>query len=70
LKLQNQEWESKTQKLFKQLQQQQILQEKKEYEKSLKLNDLANAYSDQKKRIRDLEDQVGILNHEKSVAIA
>lgn len=66
----NNEWETKTKQLFVEIQQNEIIQEKKDYERSLKFNEVVNGYKDQKDRIKALEDQVTLLHHEKSVAIS
>jgi hypothetical protein len=36
----------------------------------LKFNEVVNGYSEQKQRLRHLEEKVVVLNHEKSVAIS
>ena len=43
------------------------MQEKKEYEKQLRMNEMIEVYKDQKSAITSLQDQVTLLKHEKIV---
>jgi len=61
----NIEWESKTKKLFVEVQQMEIMQEKRDYERKLRMSEMATLMKDQKKRIRELEEEIQV--HEESM---
>jgi len=67
LKMSNQEWANKTKQLFIEIQQNEIMQEKKDYEKSIKMNEMTQIIKDQKKKIQRLDDQVLLMKHKESV---
>ena len=59
----NYEWETKTKQLFTEIQQNEIIGEKKEYEKNLRMSEMVTIMKDQKKQIRELEDQIILMKH-------
>ena len=66
----NDEWEAKTRLLFVEIQQQELIQEKREYERNLRISEMAHRYSEQKAKIAELEDKIQTYKHREQIEIS
>lgn len=66
----NNEWEAKTRLLFVEIQQQELIQEKREYERNLRISEMAHRYQEQKTKIAELEDKIQMFKHKESVEMS
>lgn len=61
----NLEWEAKTKDIWLEIQQSELFQEKKDYERTVRMNDMAALMQEQQERILALDGQVQQLRTEK-----
>lgn len=66
----NNEWEAKTRLLFVEIQQQELIQEKREYERNLRISEMAHRYQEQKSKISELEDKIQMFKHKEQIEIS